>query len=400
MSAAPTCPYCNALVDAGPGQRVVCPRCGEAFTARGDAITEGPPLPRPAPGFPPKPVRRNRLVGGVVLAVMVLMAAVGLTFALVTQPWRRAHDTALPRKRPANPEDLSILGYLPPGTNVVVGLNWERLNAVAGKDFLERPLGPGPFGVTPVRLPEWLGLDADDVRLVVAGLVVQRGQLVPTFVLLVRTRTPIDHDGWLKRLAKRGANPQSESADGRQMLRVDLPADAPLAALRYGYLTYADDQTVAFAYFKDSLKGVPERPAEKFANLAPELSDVLRDRTVAIDLSAPLWLAGASDNWPALPTDLGARADVPEPFAALRGVRRFAVWVRGGDPNNADVPVNLHVDLDCREGSLRAVRTWLLGPPRWWGWPQRPDLSWHVEGSWLMYQRRISWKDLRPGTEG
>src|SRR5260370_25755664 len=118
--ASPTCPFCNALVDtsAAPGQRVVCPRCGEAYTLRADAVRAAPApaasavqaATTPAPAPPPRPARRNRMVGGIVLSVMLLMAGVGLTFALVTQSLPRAHDTGLPRKKKAPADDLAGLG--------------------------------------------------------------------------------------------------------------------------------------------------------------------------------------------------------------------------------------------------------------------------------------------------
>ena len=49
---------------------------------------------------------RNRLLAGVILAVMALMAATGLTFALLTQHQRRGNDLATPNraKRPLFPE--------------------------------------------------------------------------------------------------------------------------------------------------------------------------------------------------------------------------------------------------------------------------------------------------------
>src|SRR5262249_54991934 len=149
-----TCPYCNARQppQAGltAGQRVTCPRCGEAFkvtttpafTPEAPASLPTPPAPSAPPAVRTKPVRANRLVAGVILGVMRVMAGTGLTYALLTVQQRREHDRALPRKsrRPwltdqptagdvVASADLAGLGYLPPPTGVVAALQVEELLA-------------------------------------------------------------------------------------------------------------------------------------------------------------------------------------------------------------------------------------------------------------------------------
>src|SRR5258708_2048245 len=85
-----TCPYCNAPATIPPGtkvgQRIPCTRCGDSFALRPgqQAFTATPPASLPTiseqPLHRPTP-RRNWLVGGTVLGVMVVMATVSLTFA-------------------------------------------------------------------------------------------------------------------------------------------------------------------------------------------------------------------------------------------------------------------------------------------------------------------------------
>src|SRR5438874_2600281 len=118
------CPYCNASVTLAPGtqpgQRVPCPRCGEAFPYRGPAIGNGDPTSTPAPTTPsgaePAPWS-NVKVAGSVLGFMALMAITGLAFALFTQKIRRAHDSGrsvtkpLPPVRTVAPANLPGLGY-------------------------------------------------------------------------------------------------------------------------------------------------------------------------------------------------------------------------------------------------------------------------------------------------
>src|SRR5690349_18215164 len=88
------CPYCNAPVPVTAGERrVTCPRCEETVTIRdGDtgssSTAESMPVERPAAARP-----ANRAVAGIVVALMLGMAALGLAFALRTQPFRRANDS-------------------------------------------------------------------------------------------------------------------------------------------------------------------------------------------------------------------------------------------------------------------------------------------------------------------
>jgi hypothetical protein len=107
-----SCPYCNSRFPAGTGwqagQRVACPRCGEAFAYHpSEAIREGPaPEAFPPvsetdggaePVLEPRPRWSNRTVALVVVALMGTMAVIGLTFAEMTTPIRREHDLGKPR---------------------------------------------------------------------------------------------------------------------------------------------------------------------------------------------------------------------------------------------------------------------------------------------------------------
>ncbi len=168
------CPYCNALVplDAGAvvGQRVPCPRCGEAFTLRqpppvGDVFRRASSR-RQSISTAAGPRRRSRRVHrrleagarttgswqAVVLGVMGLMAAIGLAYALYTQPTRRAYDTALPpppRRSPladlpapapvvTAPAALEALRWLPPDCTLIAGVQLTELRQTEeGRDLHE-----------------------------------------------------------------------------------------------------------------------------------------------------------------------------------------------------------------------------------------------------------------------
>jgi hypothetical protein len=99
--------------------RLICPRCGEAFPYRGaydeavdptngtrsreEETTTSPPGDglSAAPATPPRPQRlSNRAVAALVLAGMALMALFGLIYALATESIRRGHDRGKPPPEP------------------------------------------------------------------------------------------------------------------------------------------------------------------------------------------------------------------------------------------------------------------------------------------------------------
>src|SRR5262245_14532751 len=186
------CPYCNAYVTipAGTlaGQRVPCPRCGEAFSYRlreDGASALAPPTSAAITTMPlgsttvPTTQRRwsNRAVAGVVVGVMVTMAAVGLWWALGTVNDRRARD----RPDPA--------GYLPADVDLV-GVVYVRLTMEnpAGRDFLRQlGLGPGAGGGL-INLERWTSLKAEEIEQVVLGLKVKDYTFPPRLTLIVQTR--------------------------------------------------------------------------------------------------------------------------------------------------------------------------------------------------------------------
>jgi hypothetical protein len=141
-----SCPYCNARVavtEPPAGQRVHCPRCGEAFPYRtgeggrgvnGAAPTAPPRVTESVRG--PEVPRRwsNGAIAALVLAGMGVMAVVGLIFALATQGERRGFDLLLPKSAPkgiplvvlvAAGIYLTVLGY-------VLYRGWARRDLPAG----------------------------------------------------------------------------------------------------------------------------------------------------------------------------------------------------------------------------------------------------------------------------
>jgi hypothetical protein len=107
MSSDFSCPYCNSPaavpVGAHPGQRIPCPRCGESFPYRaaidGDLPVAPSPSPPPIPPFPTPHRFSNTGIALVILSVMIVMALLGLFYALKTESIRRAYDLHLPKTK-------------------------------------------------------------------------------------------------------------------------------------------------------------------------------------------------------------------------------------------------------------------------------------------------------------
>ncbi|HEX4591514.1 MAG TPA: hypothetical protein VH120_16375, partial [Gemmataceae bacterium] len=91
MALTVSCPYCNAPVPVPAASgRVFCPRCEEAVPINGTANDASPTVSPSDSATPSRP--SNRAIAGLVIAVMLGMAALGLAFALQTVGVRRAND--------------------------------------------------------------------------------------------------------------------------------------------------------------------------------------------------------------------------------------------------------------------------------------------------------------------
>ena len=145
------CPFCNGILPALPtrptGAKLPCPRCGEPVPAArwpvGTAIASGePPLAVQPPRMAPVPgVRKTAFA---ILGIMLVMTIVGLSYMLWTTKLRQSRHPWMPEKLEAiefrQPLQLTGLGYLPKGTQIVVGLQVaEWLDDKAGKQLLAEP---------------------------------------------------------------------------------------------------------------------------------------------------------------------------------------------------------------------------------------------------------------------
>ncbi|HXG13193.1 MAG TPA: hypothetical protein VNK04_25775 [Gemmataceae bacterium] len=275
------CPYCNAYVtvpaDAAPGQRVPCPRCGEAFPyrPREGVAPVAVALASPASPAVAVPHRRwpNWAVAGVVLGVMAMMAAIGLFWALKTVPDRRSRD----RKEP--------VGYLPGDVDMAVMVHVTRtMDDSAGRQFLRQfGLGPGS-GNGPINLEKWTGLRAEDIDQVAVGLKVKDHTFPPRLTLVVQTRHPYDLDVIRKALSAKRPIERS----GKLLYPVTLgsvPAE----------LWCPTDTLLVLGLEPSDLDAVPLTPQSGIQHLAPPIQALLlRD---CLDPNAQAILVADTKEW-------------------------------------------------------------------------------------------------------
>jgi DNA-directed RNA polymerase subunit RPC12/RpoP len=284
MSVEPfACPYCNSYVtvpaDAAPGQRVACPRCGEAFpyrprTEAAAAASPGAALAtassaaevRTAP-----PRRANRLVAGIVLGGMAVMAAVGLVLALKTMPERRSRD----RKE--------LIGYLPGDVDVVALLQVTKtMETPTGRDFL-RQFGLGPGGGGAINLEKWTGLRAEDMDLIVLGLRVKSENVLPRLTLAVETRQPYDVEAIRKAL------------DAKRPIERNDKTLHPFTIGAFPAEFWCPTETILIIGLGPrDLDDVPLTPQPSASHLSPALQGLLMDR---MGEGATFLLAADTDEW-------------------------------------------------------------------------------------------------------
>src|SRR5271165_825749 len=225
-----SCPYCNSLVPPASGPRLTCPRCGESFSHRDQVSTNGPPTTefsatRPAAQAPfagstpgsqilSSPVS-NRTIARIVLGVMALMAAAGLTFALLTVQARRSHDfrgqtQPAPAVRRVLPARLAALGYLPADTKIIAAIHVAEAQLTpSGKMFIDRA-ALGGTGVSLADIERDVGISRDNIDHVVLGVRLLDKQL-PHPILIVQTRQPYDaHQVLLALKARPKVDPSRE----------------------------------------------------------------------------------------------------------------------------------------------------------------------------------------------
>ncbi len=395
-----TCPYCNAPATTPPGastgQRILCNRCGETFSLRTTPAAFSPTIPASAaatafmegpaanlPAVPPAPhrptPRRNRLVAVVVLGTMFLMATLSLTFALYTRAERRANDTAMkkrpgrglfaaarpePPPEPLSPWRLPLLGYLPPDTNIVLGLHVAELfHDKAGRQLLDQPLRIGRTSIRPGQIAGWCGLPLEDIDHIVLGIST-RDPIIPPAVLLVRTNRP-----YLPEQVRNAVKGEHKPGSGKKQLYHFTLQNPMVDAVVW----CIDGQTLALALIPAYLDAVPAEPRAGLDHLPQTVRATLKDR---VESGALLWLVGGLDDrtWD-LVTTLAPWVDRQR----LASLRTVAAWVLPQDQ------VRVGAVFQSQDAAAARHIEDLFSKP---GTTANPNLKVVRDGPWVTLQYR------------
>jgi hypothetical protein len=391
------CPYCNALISAvagaNLGQRIPCPRCGEAFTlrkptpARSSDLQEAPSAAFSAPVGVELSVERrlcmarsNRILATAVLGVMGVVAAIGLAFALYTTGDRRAHDTRMPpphrsplAEQPldvqpaAPPATLEALRWLPGDTTLIAGVQVAELRQTdAGRDLLNHLFHIGKIEINADMLERWTGLKMDDVDHVVLGVQADDA-LPPQTVLIVRTSRPYDADA-----VKTALHAEQAGGAGNKTFYKGKPADGGLRPV----LWFANDRTMVIGLLERHLEAVPDAPAAGLERLPAEMRTLLEER---LQSAGPAWMVASSPDWRKTGAALLIGALSQSDADLLGHVHGLAFQLQ------ADKPLKFLASVQCEdEKTVEALETRLTAvkPAAVTDWKTARD------GSWLLLQVR------------
>jgi hypothetical protein len=385
-----TCPYCNAAIDVPPnrvaGERIVCPRCGDSFPLRSvETFTDQPrpaasAITTSAPALDASRSQRSQwLVAGAVIGVMLLMAGVGLAFMLMTQQERRAHDTSRPPRRPGRqrgvpepdivsiaavaPDKLAALGYVPSGSNFLIGTRLaELLAGPVGVQVLRDPIKLGESEYRLESLPSWVGLRPEDIDHFVFAARLEDA-VIPPFALVLRTVQPYDEEALRQRLKATRLGNTKKKLYSFRTLHKDIPLN----------VWFADDRTLVLSLFPDQLEALPPQPVEGLQQLPEEVRSVLQTRREPI---APAWIVGHSRNWSKTSASRFMGRMKTEDLQRLAALQSFGIWLA------PEKTLEVKAVLGCKdEASARDLDEYfhtLRGPD--------PAFRTALDGPWLTLQ--------------
>lgn len=315
-----TCLYCNAELLDGT---TICPRCGEGSPATANqptAVAETPDDPRPA----------NRRLGLLVLAVMTLMASIGLAFALHTTASRRANDnrnqdhTLPPGPIMSDPAEFAGLGYIPSDVHVLAGIDLPRLR--------QSPAGEALASRVPVGNAAMIS----NVDHVLVGANIRAFPPKWTAVL----HAPTDLDG----VRLRG---QLKSPTGQERGKWNISQSSLLRGFGLQcWIAEADPRTLIVAQLPSDFDAIPVTPLrgpQRFQHIGALLADRLPRNSAA-------WLvAQVEPNKNAIPAMLALTAMPAGDRTAWQNLQAVVLSIRplGGD---------LDASLDIRGSDAAATQ--------------------------------------------
>jgi hypothetical protein len=323
-----SCPYCNAALPAltapPTGEKLPCPRCGEPVPAARwrvqTAVVAGEPPVRAQAVSAAPALRKTAFI---VLGIMFSMAVIGLAYALWTTKLRQARHPRMPDKLEAiafrQPTQLTGLGFLPKGTQIVVGLQIaEWLDDKVGKQLLEEPR-PMPIDWVLKQITRATSLKVEQIDHVIAA-----STLDTQLVMIVKTRQPYS----LEKIVESAQPARSSTYQKMPLYEFALkPAGEAM-------LWCVEERTMIFVLRFDTpkqehLNGLSAAPRKLDEVLPASLVRAMEERLAKRNL---LWAVGQFDRGGVLidlvlPLALGGKRDLDW----IKDIKTFALGVEPVD---------------------------------------------------------------------
>jgi hypothetical protein len=255
------------------------------------------------------------VVAGILLIIMLGMAAAGLALALGTWKTRESrHPKPLFDVTPQGvytPAELPSLGYLPADSNVVAGIHVRSILANQQlAEVLHSPL-PGSLAGAFAMIEKNTGLRLGAIDHIALGTTV--GPEIPQLTIVARTNQPYT----LEQIAHLHAQkpiPQHK----RPLFRFTLEPTGG------GYLWCADERTLIMTIRPDAVKiedmdRIPASPRHGAEGFSPQLREILATRL----RDSVLWIAGVLENPEFLDALTFFAHLTPQQAHLARGIRTF-----------------------------------------------------------------------------
>lgn len=309
-----TCPYCNTAFDASDGERVVCPRCGEAMPAKLLPPGSGP---RESGEDRPAPVESKPAVRAVTIfaALLLIGVIVGLGFWYFGPNQKNLTEATNATVPSATRPPLALPGlrYLPADAQVALALQPSPLLQYAervGKSPEQLLTDWGlPVGVFNGLKKAGVPLDRIDYFVLSAGF---PDVGLPRLSIVLTLREPIRDESEFRRVLN-----VRQNADKAGRAKVELPG-IPLPMEMHK----VDDKIYLFSSDGTTLDGMVQPKAN-----AEFLMAGVRDSLGALDPASFAWVATDNRDWANLPTlkliaPLIQQPDLPK---RLKGIRSLAL---------------------------------------------------------------------------
>jgi hypothetical protein len=213
---------------------------------------------------------------------------------------------------------LPALGWLPPDTTVVAGIDAAELRRTPnGRDLLASALKALSPRATPDDLESLTGLKWEEIDHVVLGLKAEDG-IPPRLTLGVQTKEPYDAQA-----VRDALHAQPAPAPGGKALYSFKPKEGWLKL----HLWCADERTLIVGLLPSHFTAVPSRPADGANRLPEEVRTLLEKR---VESASPVWAVGFAEDWKQTGAPLLLSRLPQEDFDRLNRVRSFAVCLTPG----------------------------------------------------------------------